>query len=109
MLFAEKAKFTPGLSWEKFTRQWKLALLAKEDIHLETLLNGPTEGVDYTQEPTYEEHKQHLTQATKCDCILRNQQLKIKWQNRCEKVEENWVLIGDNPWEIGNQKNISLP
>ena len=39
--FWEKATITSPLLLEKRTQQWKLALLAKEGIQLEILLNGP--------------------------------------------------------------------
>ena len=38
--FWEKPTVTPPLSWDKWTQQWKLALLAKKGIQLELLMNG---------------------------------------------------------------------
>ena len=35
--FWEKLTATPPLTWDKWTQQWKLALLAKEGIQLDTL------------------------------------------------------------------------
>ena len=39
--FWKKPFIKAQLSWEKWTQQWKLALLAKKGIQLERLLNGP--------------------------------------------------------------------
>ena len=50
--FWEKPTIAPPLSWDKWTQQWKLALLVKEEIHLETLINGPPSAVTYPPEPT---------------------------------------------------------
>ena len=106
--FWEKPTATPPLTWDKWTQQWKLALLAKEGIQLDTLLNDPPATVTYPPEPTYEEPVENHTQATERDRKVRNQQLKVNWQNRCKKVEEIGILCGDKPWEICEQKTISL-
>ena len=62
----------------------------------------------YPPEPTYEEPVKNHTQATERDRKVRNQQLKVNWQNRCKKVEEIGILCGDKPWGICEQKTISL-
>ena len=53
--FWEKPTATPPLTWDKWTQQWKLALLAKEGIQLDNLLDDPPSTVTYPPEPTYEE------------------------------------------------------
>ncbi|XP_075249807.1 uncharacterized protein LOC142342382 [Convolutriloba macropyga] len=50
--FWEKPAATPSLTWEKWTQQWKLALLAKEGIQLDNLLNDPPTALTYPPEPT---------------------------------------------------------
>ena len=106
--FWEKLTATPPLTWDKWTQQWKLALLAKEWIQLDTLLDDPPASVTYPPEPVYEEPVENHTQATERDRKVRNQQLKVNWQNRCKKVEEIGILCGDKPWGICEQKAISL-
>ena len=106
--FWEKLTATPPLTWDKWTQQWKLALLAKEGIQLDTLLDDPPATVTYPPEPVYEELVENHTQATERDRKVRNQQLKVNWQNRCKKVEEIGLLCGDKPWGICEQKTISL-
>ena len=106
--FWEKLTATPPLTWDKWTQQWKLALLAKERIQLDTLLDDPTATVTYPPEPVYEEPVENHTQATERDRKVRNQQLKVNWQNRCKKVEEIGILCGDKPWGICEQKAKSL-
>ena len=93
---------------DKWTEQWKLALLAKEGIQLENLLNDPPSTVTYPPEPTYEEPVENHTQATERDRKVRNQQLKVNWQNRRKKVDEIGILCGDKPWGICKQKTILL-
>ena len=106
--FWEKPTATPSLTWDKWTQQWKLALLAKEGIQLDNLLNDPPTTVTYPPEPTYKDPLKNHTQATERDRKVRNQQLKVNWQNRCKKVDEIGILCGDKPWGICEQKAISL-
>ena len=45
----------PPLRWEKWRVQYKLALLAKENFFLDTLLGPKPEMVELPLEPVYEE------------------------------------------------------
>ena len=98
--FWEKPTATPPLTWDKWTQQWKPTLLAKERNKLENLLNDPPTAVTYPPEQTYEEPVENHTQATETDRMIRNQQLKVNWQNRCKKIDEIGILSGDKPWEL---------
>ena len=106
--FWEKPTVTPPLFWDKWTQLWKLALLAKEGIQLDHLLNGPLSTVTYRTEPTYEKPVENHTQATERNRKVRNQQLKVIWQNRCKKIDEIGILCGDKPWGFCEQKSSSL-
>ena len=106
--FWEKPTATPPLTWDKWTQQWKLALLAKEGIQIDNLQNDPPTAATYPSEPIYEEPVENHTQATETDRKIRNQQLKVIWQNRCKKIEEINILCGYKPWGICEQKLISL-
>ena len=75
--FWEKRTATPPLTWDKWTQQWKLALLAKEGIQLELLLKGPpanchistrtdtrgTSGEPYTSNGKGQQSSQSATQG----------------------------------------------
>ena len=104
--FWEKPTATPPLTWDKWTQQWKLALLAKEGIQLDNLLNDPPSTVTYPTEPTYEEPVENHTQATERDRKVRNQQLKVNWQNCCKKVDEIGILCVDKHL-VGNSRTKS--
>ena len=95
--FWEKTTVTPPLSWYKWSKQWKFALLAKEGIQFDLLLNGSHSTVPHPPEPTYEEPVENHTQATERDRKVRNHQLKVNWQNRCKKIDEIGILCGDKP------------
>ena len=104
--FWEKPTATPSLTSDKWTQQWKLALLAKEEIQLDNLLNDPPTAVTYPPEPAYEEPVENHTRATERDRRIRNQQLKVNLKNRCKKIEEIGILCGDKFWGICEQKSI---
>ena len=106
--FWEKPTITPPLSWDKWTQQWKLALLAKARIQLENLINGPFPAVTYPPEPTYKEPAENHTQTTERDRKVRNQQLKINWQNRCKNIDEIGILCRDKPWGHCEHKAASV-
>ena len=80
----------------------------KEGIQLDNLLNDRPTAVTYPPEPNYEEPVENHTQATERDRKIRNQQLKVNWQNRCKTIEEIGIVCGDKPWGICEQKSISL-
>ena len=97
--FWEKTTITPPLSWEKWTQQWKLALLAKELTQLEILPNEPATAVTYPPELLHEEPVDKHTQSTERDRKVRNQQRKVTWQNRCKKTDKIVILCGDKTWK----------
>ena len=53
--FCDKPTPDPPLRWEKWIVQYKLALLAKENIILDTLLGPKPEMVELPLEPIYKE------------------------------------------------------
>ena len=73
--FWEKVSITPPLSWEKWTQQWKLALLAKKGIKLEIFVNEPPTTVTYPPGAVYEGSVENRTQATERYSLTCNQQL----------------------------------
>ena len=54
--------------------------------------------------PVYEAPVENHTQPTERDRKIRNQQLKVTWQNKCKKIDEIGILCGDKPWKIANRK-----
>ena len=83
--FWEKTTITPPLSWDKWTQQRKSALIAKEGIRLETLLNEQSTTVTCPPETLYEEPVEKHIQSNKRDRKVCNQHLNLMWKNRCEK------------------------
>ena len=59
--------------------QAKLALLAKENIALDTLLEQKPESVQLSLEPIYENTKTGSSAQLERERLARNAQLKINW------------------------------
>ena len=70
----------PPLRWEKWRVQYKLALLTKENIILDTLLGAKPEMVDLPLKPIYEENIIDSSAQLVREMNARNAQQKMNWQ-----------------------------
>ena len=77
----EKPNADPPLKWEKWRMQAKLALLAKENITLDILLEPKLENVQLPLEPIYENRITGSSAQSERERSARNAQLKIDWEN----------------------------
>ena len=48
------------------------------------------------------------TEQTERDRQIRNGQLKLQWELKCQKITEAGVLCGERPWSLCDQKCVSL-
>ena len=48
------------------------------------------------------------TDETERDRQIRNSQLKLQWDLKCQKITEAGVLCGEQPWHLRDQKCVSL-
>ena len=106
--FWDKPTTDPSLRWKKRRVQYKLALLAKENITLDTLLGPKPEMVDLPLEPVYEETKVVSSAQSERERNARNAQQKFNWQNRCQRLIEIGIMFGDKPWPLADQKTVSF-
>ena len=86
----------------------KLAILARENITLDTLLQPKPSTVRLPAEPKYEMDFEDATKDTERDLQIRNSQLKLQWDLKCQKMMEAGVLRGERPWNMCDQKCVSL-
>ena len=107
-LFWERATSDPPIRWEKLRIQMKLAILAGENITLDTLLQPKPSHVRLPAEPKYEMTIDDATEQTERDRQIRNSQLKLQWELKCQKITEAGVLCGERPLPLCNQKCVSL-
>ena len=74
----------------------KLAIMAKEGISIDTLLDDPPDKVTLPPVPIYEADVENSTAQSERDRRTRNEQLKNSWLNRCQKIELVGILCGKN-------------
>ena len=107
--FWDKPTPDPTLRWEKWRVQYNLALLAEENIILDTLLGPKPEMLDLQLEPIYEEQSLiHLLNQKEREKNACNAQQKMNWQNNCQRLIEIGKMCGDKPWPLADQKTVSM-
>ena len=106
--FWEKPSADPPLKWEKWQMQAKLALPAKENIALDTLLEPKIETVQLPPEPIYENTITGSSAQSEKERLAMNAQLKMNWENRCQKQMEIGIMCGDKPWAQADRKTVSI-
>ena len=106
--FWEKPSADPPLKWEKCQMQAKLALLAKKNIALDILLEPKPESVQLPLEPNYKNTITGSSAQSERERLARNAQLKMNWDNRCQKQMEIWIMCGDKPWAHADRKTVSM-
>ena len=77
--FWDKPSVDPPLKWEKWQMQAKLALLAKENITIDTLLEPKPETVQLPLEPIYEVTITGSSAQSERERLARNAQSKMNW------------------------------
>ena len=95
--FWDKLSADPPLKWEKWQMQAKLALLVKENITLDTLLEPKPETVQLPLEPNYEDTLTGSLAQSERERLARKAQSKMNWENRCQRQLERGVMCGDKP------------
>ena len=106
--FWDKPTPDPPLRWEKWRVQYKLALLAKENIILDTLLGPKPAMTELPLEPIYEETIVGASAQSVRERNARNAQQKMKWQNKRQRLREVGIMCGDKPWPLADRKTVSL-
>ena len=93
--FRERPTLDPPIRWEKWRIQVKI--LARENITLDTLLQPKPTMVRLPVEPKYKMAIEDATEETERDRQIRNSQLKLQWDLKCQKITEAGVLSGEQP------------
>ena len=75
---------------------------------MDTLLQPKPTTVRLPAEPKYESAVEDATMETQRDRQIRNSQLKLQWELKCQTLTEAGVLCGERPWNLCDQKCVSL-
>ena len=95
--FLERPTSDPPRRWETLRIQVKLAILARVNITLDTLLQRKPTTVRLPAEPKYELSIEDAIEYTERERQIRNNQLKLQWELKCQKITEAGVLCGERP------------
>ena len=106
--FWEKSTLEPPLRWDRWQITLKLAIMAKEGISIDNLLEDPPNRVTLPPETIYEDDVENSTAQSKRDRRIRNEQLKNLWLNRCQKIKLVGILCGEKSWKYCDSKAVSL-
>ena len=98
----------PPLCWEKWIVQYKLALLQKRTSFSIHYLDPKPEMMDLPLEKTYEENIIGSSAQSERERNARNAQLKMNWQNKCQRLTEVGIMCGDKPCPLADCKTVSL-
>ena len=90
--FRERPTSDPPIRWGKWRIQVKLAILARENIMLDTLPQQKPTHVSLPVEPKYELAIEDASEDTESDRQIKNSQLKLQWELKCQKITEAGVL-----------------
>ena len=101
--FWERPSQHAPMLWDKWLKQFRLALFAKEGIHLQTLL-GPKPNVWVPPEPTYEPPPSNPTQASERERESWNAILKGRWQDERQRLLQKGAMCDDVQWETAERK-----
>ena len=86
----------------------RLAILARENITLDTLLQKKPTYLRLPLEPKIEIAMEDATEHTEWGRQIRNNKLKLQWELKCQKTTEAGTLFGKRPGILSNQKCVSL-
>ena len=98
----------PPIRWEKWRIKVKLAILARENITLDILIQPKPTTARLPAEPKNEIPIEDATNETERDRQFRNSQLKLQWELKCQKITEAGVLCWERPWHLCDQKCVFL-
>ena len=105
--FWDKPTLEPPLQWDRWQIMLKLAVMSKEGISIDILLEEPQKKSHSLLNP-YTRMTLKTALQSERDRRIRNEQLKNSWLNRCQKRELVGILCSEKPWKNCDTKVVSL-
>ena len=99
----------PELDWEKWLATVKLAIMVKENIQVDKILQTRPENeeLDYPTEPHYEPALPDKTTAERREGEQRNVKRRTDWQNTCREIEDKGPQVDKIPRDEADNKTKS--
>ena len=91
--FWERPTSDPPIRWEKWRIQVKLAILARENITIDTLLQPKPMTFRLPVKPKYEMPIEDTTEEAERERRIRNNQLKLQWERPWNLCDQNCVSL----------------
>ena len=100
----------PEIDWERCLSTVKLAIMVKDNIQVEKLVQPKPEreDLDYAAQPHYEPPQSDEKTAEKRQREQRNRKRGTDWQNGCKTIEEKGPMVDNIPWDDADNKAKSL-
>ena len=85
----------PTIKWQTLLSTFKMAVMAKENMHADQLLRLKPTSADlfYPTIPTYGERIENSNEEEDRKREIRNEQRKVDWENECKHIQKRGPMI----------------
>ena len=100
----------PSNEWQTWFSTFKMAVMAKENMHVDLLLRIKPTANDlfYPIMPTLEERVEHTSEEENRKREIRNERRKVDWENECKQIRSRGPMIDRYTWDEADLKVKSL-
>ena len=100
----------PTNEWQTWFFTFKMAVMAKENMHVDQLLRLKPTANDlfYPIMPTFEERVENASEDEERKRKIRNEQRKVDWENECKQIRNREQMIDKYTWDEADLKVKSL-
>ena len=101
---------SPPQEWPSWLSTFKLAVMAKENLHVDQLLRLKPIDSDlfYPTVPSYEEVIERANDEETRTREIRNERRRVDWENECRIIRNRRPMIDRYSWDEGDIKIKSL-
>ena len=100
----------PTNEWQTWFSTFKMAVMAKENMHVDLLLRIKPTANDlfYPIKPTLEERVENTSEEEIRTREIRNERRKVDWENECKQIRSRGPMIDRYTWDEADLKVKSL-
>ena len=100
----------PSNEWPTWFSTFKMAVMAKENMHVDLLLPIKPTANDlfYPIMPTLEERVENTSEEENRKREIRNERHKVDWENECKQIRSRGPMIDRYTWDEADLKVKSL-
>ena len=100
----------PTNEWQTWFSTFKMAVMAKENMHVDQLLRLKPTANDlfYPIMPTFEERIENASEEENGKREIRNERRKVDWENECKQIRSRGPMMDRYTWNEADLKFKSL-